>query len=144
VRFWDSSAVVPLLVGQESSTLAAAWVAEDAEMTLWTLTPVEVVSAFRRLVREQALREDSASLAERRLDQLIRTCHVVVDVPGVKRVATRLLRFHSLRAFGALQLGAALLWAEGHPEGRTVHTLDERLARAAEREGFVVPPFLLH
>jgi hypothetical protein len=41
--------------------------------------------------------------------------------------------------FDALQLGAALLWAEGHPEGRTLYTLDARLRGAAEREGFVVP-----
>jgi predicted nucleic acid-binding protein len=108
-------------------------------MVLWTLTSVEVVSAFRRLVREQALEEDGARLAERRLDHLVRTCHVVTDVPAVKELATRLVRLHSLRAFDALQLGAALLWAEGHPEGRTLHTLDGRLGSAAQREGFVVP-----
>ena len=112
---------------------------EDAEMTLWALTSVEVTSAFRRLVREQGLQEDRARLAERRLDRLVRTCHVVVDVPAVKRLATRLLRFHPLRAFDALQLGAALLWAEGHREGGALHTLDARLGSAAEREGFVVP-----
>src|SRR5262245_38725764 len=105
-------------------------------MVLWTLTSVEVVSAFRRLVREQALEEAGARVAERRLDRLVQTCHMVVDVPGVKRLATRLLRVHSLRAFDALQLGAALLWVEGHPGGRTLHTLDRRLGDAAEREGF--------
>ena len=139
MRFWDSSAVVPLLVRQKSSPLAEVWVSEDAGMTVWTLTSVEVLSAFRRLVREQGLEEERALIAERRLDELVRTCHVVVDVPAVKRLASRLLRFHPLRAFDALQLGAALLWAEGHPEGRTLHTLDTRLGSAAEREGFVVP-----
>lgn len=139
MRFWDSSAIVPLLVRQKSSPLAEVWATEDADMTVWTLTSVEVLSAFRRLVREQGLEEDRAVIAERRLDELVRTCHVVVDVPAVKRLASRLLRFHPLRAFDALQLGAALLWAEGHPEGRTLHTLDVRLGSAAEREGFVVP-----
>lgn len=139
MRFWDSSAVVPLLVRQESSPVAERWIAEDPDMVLWTLTSVEVVSAFRRLVREQALKEDSGRIAERRLDQLVRTCHVVVDVPAVKGQAIRVLRFHQLRAFDALQLGAALLWAEGHPEGRTLHTLDVRLGSADEREGFSVP-----
>ena len=139
MRFWDSSAVVPLLVRQKSSPLAEVWVGEDAGMTVWTLTSVEVLSAFRRLVHEQGLEEERALIAERRLDELVRTCHVVVDVPAVKRLASRLLRFHPLRAFDALQLGAALLWAEGHPEGRTLHTLDTRLGSAAEREGFVVP-----
>ena len=104
-----------------------------------SLTSVEVLSAFRTLVLEQGRDEERAVIAERRLDELVRACHVVVDVAAVKRLASRLLRFHPLRAFDALQLGAALLWAEGHPEGRTLHTLDTRLGSGAEREGFVVP-----
>jgi predicted nucleic acid-binding protein len=109
-------------------------------MVLWTLTPVEVTSAVRRLVREQILTEQIARLAEDRMDELVRACHVIIDVDPVKSLATRLLRLHPLRAFDALQLGAALHWAEGQPQGRTLHTLDSRLALAAQREGFVVPP----
>jgi predicted nucleic acid-binding protein len=140
VRFWDSSAVVPLLLGQDASPRAAAWLAGDAAMVLWTLTPVEVVSALRRLVREEALEEEVARLAELRMDELVRACHMIVDVDAVKSLATRLLRLHPLRAFDALQLAAALHWAEGRPPGRTLHTLDSRLALAAQREGFTVPP----
>ncbi len=140
MRFWDSSAVVPLLVEQEPSSRVAAWVAEDGTLVLWTLTPVEVGSALRRLVREQALEEEVARRAEGRLDELVRACQVVIDVDPVKSLAMRLLRLHPLRAFDALQLGAALHWAEGHPHGRTLHTLDARLAVAAQREGFIVPP----
>lgn len=139
MRFWDSSAVIPLLVEQKPSARVAAWIAEDDTMALWTLTPVEVASALRRLVREQALKEDLARLAEARLDEMILTCHVVIDVEPIKSLATRLLRIHPLRAFDALQLGAALHWAEGYPQGRTLHTLDTRLAQAAQREGFMVP-----
>jgi predicted nucleic acid-binding protein len=126
-------------VEQASSGRAVAWVGEDGALAVWTLTPVEVVSALRRLVREGTLGEHDARLVETRLDQLVKTCHVVVDVPAVKRVAIRVLRLHPLRAFDALQLGAALLWAEGHTDGRALHTFDTRLAAAAEREGFVVP-----
>jgi predicted nucleic acid-binding protein len=139
VRFWDSSALVPLLVEQESSRRVAGWLAEDAAVTIWTLTTVEVVAALRRLVREGALEETVARAAEARLEEIVRACHVVVDVDPVKVSATRLLRVHPLRAFDALQLGAALQWAEGRPEGRMLQTFDMRLARAAEREGFVVP-----
>lgn len=38
----------------------------------------------------------------------------------------------------ALQLGAAIVAAEDHPATLQLVTLDERLALAAEREGFVV------
>jgi hypothetical protein len=60
VRFWDSSTVVSLLVEQAPSSRVAAWVAEDEAMVLWTLTPSEVVSAVRRLVRDHALDEEVA------------------------------------------------------------------------------------
>jgi predicted nucleic acid-binding protein len=139
VRFWDSSAVVPLLVEQDASARVVAWVSADEAMVVWTLTPVEVVSALRRLVREQALGDEVARVAETRLDELVRACHVVVDVGPVKSLAMRLLRLHPLRAFDALQLGAAMHWVEGHPQGRAFHTLDSRLALAARREGFLVP-----
>lgn len=138
MRFWDSSAVVPLLVEQAASSRAAGWIAEDERIVLWTLTPVEVVSALRRLVRGEALDERAARLAERRIDDLVDASDVVVDIEAVKSLATRLLRLHPLRAFDALQLGAALHWAEGQPRDRTLHTLDSRLATAAEREGFTV------
>ena len=108
-------------------------------MVVWTLTPVEVVSALRRLVREKTLSEEAARTTELRLGEMMDRCHVVIDVETVKSLAVRLLRLHPLRAFDALQLGAALYWAEGHPQGRMLHTLDDRLADAAQREGFVVP-----
>ncbi|MGH7311749.1 MAG: type II toxin-antitoxin system VapC family toxin [Candidatus Rokuibacteriota bacterium] len=139
MRFWDSSALVPLLVEQEASSRVAAWVAADEAIVLWTLTPVEVVSALRRLVREKALDEEVARLAEARTEEIVRAGHVVIDVEPVKSLATRLLRLHPLGPFDALQLGAALQWAEGYPQGRTLHTLNSRLALAAQREGFLVP-----
>jgi predicted nucleic acid-binding protein len=140
VRFWDTSAVVPLLVEHRTSPRVEAWVREDEAIALWTLTPVEVASALRRLVRESSLDERDAQMAERRMDEFVQASQVIIDVEPVKALATRLLRLHALRAFDALQLAAALHWAEGHPQGRILHTLDGRLALAAQREGFAVPP----
>jgi hypothetical protein len=34
MTFWNSSAVVPLLVRQESSPVAEGWIAEDPDMVL--------------------------------------------------------------------------------------------------------------
>ena len=138
MRFWDSSAVVPLIVAQPASSQADAWLSEDPELALWTLTAVEVTSALRRLVRENQLAERDANTAEARVDELAKTCHLVVNVEAVKSQARRLLRLHSLRAAEAMQLGAALEWAGGHPTGRLFVTLDAQLARVAAREGFRV------
>jgi predicted nucleic acid-binding protein len=123
VRFWDSSAVVPLLVTQARSPQADRWFGDDADVAVWTLTAIELASAVRRLVREGDITEREADAAERRADEMVRASHVVVDVEAVKSRARRLLRLHPLRAADALQLGAALEWAGGDPTGRILHTL---------------------
>jgi len=140
MRFWDSSALVPLLVGQPSSPQADAWLTEENELAVWTLTPVELASALMRLLREGVIGEAEAQQAETRIEELFAACHVVVDVDAVKLQARRLLRVHTLRAADALQLGAACEWAAGRPTGRVLHTFDARLGHAARREGFRVIP----
>ena len=140
MRFWDSSAVVPLIVSQAASPQADGWLSQDPELALWTLTSVELASAIRRLVREGVLGEREANTAEARADELIRASHVIFNVETVQAQARRLLRLHPLRAADAMQLGAALEWAGGRPAGRFLHTLDAQLAVAATREGFHVVP----
>jgi uncharacterized protein len=140
VRFWDSSALVPLIVAQAASPQADGWLAEDPQLVLWTLTSVELASAIRRLVRQGALGERDAGTAEVRADELVKASHVIFNVEAVKSQARRLLRLHLLRAADAMQLGAALEWAGGRPTGRFLHTLDAQLAVAATHEGFRVVP----
>jgi hypothetical protein len=36
VRFWDSSALVPLVVQQPASPEVELWIAEDAAVVVWT------------------------------------------------------------------------------------------------------------
>ncbi len=50
----------------------------------------------------------------------------------------RFLRVHPLRAANSLQLAAAFMAAERRPVSLQVVTLDERLADAARKEGFVL------
>jgi predicted nucleic acid-binding protein len=140
VRFWDSSALVPLVVRQPASAQVEGWLGDDRSVVTWTLTPVELVSALRRLVREGALPERAARDAEEVTAELVGRVHVVADVERVKAIATRLLRVHTLRAGDALQLAAALVWTDGHPDRAVLHTFDRRLADAAAREGFRVIP----
>ena len=112
---------------------------QDPEIAIWTLTPVEIVSALRRLVRSGDLGEGEANRAESLLIELARRSHLIIDVERVKTTACRVLRVHSLRAADALQLGAALAWADGDTEGSILHTFDRQLAVAAGREGFQAP-----
>ncbi|MGQ0701792.1 MAG: type II toxin-antitoxin system VapC family toxin [Gemmatimonadales bacterium] len=138
MRFWDSSALVPLVVPQRASERVDRWFRESP-LAMWTLTTVEVSSALWRLVREGTIREPDALRAEARVEELADGSHLVAEVEAVKSAARRLLRVHALRGADALQLGAALVWAAGYPHGKTLHTFDDRLALAARREGFEVP-----
>ena len=138
MRFWDSSALVPLVVEQPQSKQVESWLTADPQVVIWTLTPVEVASAVHRLVRDGGITEEKAWQAERLLEAVVKPMHVVADVEQVKAQAMRLLRLHPLRAADALQLGAALLWSVGSPAAATLHTFDGRLASAARKEGLSV------
>jgi uncharacterized protein with PIN domain len=52
VRFWDSSAIVPLMIVEPGSARVRNWFDSDSEIIVWTLTPVELLSAIARLRRE--------------------------------------------------------------------------------------------
>jgi predicted nucleic acid-binding protein len=48
------------------------------------------------------------------------------------------VRTHDLGAADGFQLAAAIVASDGEPAGLPLVTLDERLARAASREGFPI------
>ena len=110
----------------------------DPEVVAWWATEAECVSALARLERDDSLTAPSMAEGLRRLDGLARAWREVQPVTAVRTTAIRLLRVHPLRAADALQLGAAIVAAENHPASLQIVTLDERLAQAAEREGFAV------
>lgn len=138
MRFWDSSAIVPLCVEETATDRALALVHEDPEVAIWWATPVECASALARLEREAALTPADAADAFRRLDLLARSWFEIEPHDELREVARRLLRVHALRAADALQLAAAYLAAERRPPTLEVVTLDERLRHAALKEGFRV------
>ena len=138
MRFWDSSAIVPLLVGEATTEAMRAIAQEDPVMLVWWATEVECVSAIARLVRQDDLSNDATLVALERLDALAEGWSEVQPVQPVRRAARRLLRVHSLRAADALQLAAAVVAAEGHPASLEIVTLDDQVTEAARREGFVV------
>jgi predicted nucleic acid-binding protein len=140
VRFWDSSAVVALIVEEESSREAEGVLAEDAEMVAWWGTLVECTSALARRERAAAIDPAAAARALFDLGELARSWTEIAPVESVREDALRLLRVHELRAGDALQLAAAIAAAENRPDALDVVTLDDRLALAARHEGFRVLP----
>jgi len=138
VRFWDASAIVPLLVAEPATRRLQALAVKDPTMLVWWGSEVECVSALARLEREDALSPRSVMLSLKRLGQLATAWHEVDPSDTVRETATRFLRVHPLRAADALQLAAAFLAAERRPTSVEMVTLDDRLATAARKEGFAV------
>jgi uncharacterized protein len=141
VRFWDSSAIVPVIVEEARSPACRQLLRADSGQVVWSLTRTEVLSALWRQCRSGLLAIANVQRAEGRLQKLAARWVEICALDEVRDEAERLLRIHPVRAADALQLAAARIWAQGRPRGRAFVGLDEGLLDAAAREGFdVVKP----
>ena len=140
MRFWDASAVITLCVNDPTTPTMRKLAQEDEAIAAWWGTVVECYSAFSRLRRQGEMEEPDVDRARRLLDHLSEGWSEVSPNPEVRDQAVRLLGLHPLRAADALQLAAALVWADRRPFGRYFACLDGRLREAARREGFTVLP----
>ncbi len=138
MRYWDSSAILPLVVGETRSADLLALIDIDPAIATWWGTRVECISALARLEREQSLALPSMRAAIARLEALSREWIEVPAIDDVRTQASRLLRTHALRAADALQLAAAIVASDFEPSALVFVSLDVRLSAAAEREGFPV------
>jgi predicted nucleic acid-binding protein len=138
MKFWDASAIVPLLMSESTTKILQGIAAADPAMLVWWATQVECASAIARMEREGGLDPDAAIEAFDRLARLADGWHEVDPGDGVRESAVRFLRVHPLRAADALQLAAAFVAAERRPSSLEVVTLDDRLAVAARKEGFLL------
>ncbi len=137
MKFWDTSAVVPLLTDEATSSLRLRQ-AEEGGMLVWWATSVECLSAVQRAVRAGIVSEREYPNIVGHLRELEQHWTEIEPTQQVRLQAERLLRTHPLRAADALQLAAAIIGAEYEPNGMTFLTGDTRLAEAAAKEGFKV------
>jgi uncharacterized protein len=140
MRFWDASALIPLVVAERTTSELQALAGDGRAMLVWWATDVECASALARLEREGSLNDATAADAFDRLRRLAMGWYEVDPSDGIREAAVRFLRVHPLRAADALQLAAAFVAADRRPSSMEIVTLDDRLAAAARREGFVLSP----
>jgi uncharacterized protein len=139
LRFWDSSALMPLLAKEGRSAEITELLEDDRELVVWWASRTECISAVRRLERDGA----PVQAVRRSLERLtVLAAHwaEIAPVETVRETAERLLAIHPLRAADAMQLAAALAWRRGRPGGARFVCLDGKLREAAEREGFSLLP----
>lgn len=138
MRFWDTSAIVPLLLHEESSASAADLHRTDPDVVVSWITLVECGSAIARREHERVIEPGEAAIAFARLDELARSWREVEPSDETREVARRLLRAYPLRAGDALQIASATVAAERRPSTLEFVTLDERQQAAARKDGFAV------
>jgi uncharacterized protein len=138
MRFWDASAMIPLVADEPARPRLLELVEQDPEILAWWGTPLEIASALARREREKLLTADEVEAALAKAHQLADGWHEIVPSAAVRRTAERLLRVHPLRAADSLQLAAASIAADHDPATLELVCLDTRLGAAARREGFTV------
>jgi predicted nucleic acid-binding protein len=141
VKFWDSSALVPLLLREPTSVRLQDLLRRDPAVALWWGTPVECASALARRQRDGTLARSGLRQAHAALDGLRARAIEVEPTEEVRSRAVRLLAIHQLRAGDALQVAAALVWSQERVRGVGFVSMDDRLRGAAAREGFQVLPY---
>lgn len=140
MRFWDSSALVPLLAAERCSAVSERMLGEDGELVVWWGSRIECLSAVARKCRAGEAADEDVEVALRRLNEIETYASIVEPEAGVRESAELLIRRHPLGAAEALQLAAALAWSRGRPTGMDFVCLDARLGSAARKEGFTVHP----
>jgi hypothetical protein len=140
MRFWDSSAIVPLLVLEKETEQCIMAFQSDQEVMVWTLSKVEVLSALCRRLRDGSLKEIDFDSAKKRMDDFFDMAFEIISVPKVKDRALRLLQVHPLRAADAVQLASVLVATQEDTSRVPIMSFDDKLTLAAKREGFTVCP----
>lgn len=136
LAFWDSSALVPLCVVQPASVTVRELTARYG-MVVWWSTPVEMRSAFARLLRMGQLDANQHAVAREMLHRLRRTWRELQPTETLREQAETLIDRFPLKAADALQLAASLAWCAGKPDGRIFISGDVQLLQAAQQLGFV-------
>jgi predicted nucleic acid-binding protein len=139
MKFWDSSAIVPLLVEEDRTADARRLLSEDQSILASQLTPVEVSSALWRKRHANELTSAAHEEAERMFAEISRRWREISHAPEMVAQALDLLSRHPLRSMDALQLAAAM-FASGTTARIPIVTFDRRFAAAARAEGFAILP----
>jgi predicted nucleic acid-binding protein len=135
--FWDSSALVPLCIQENTSRQVRSHLRKFAPVVWWA-SLVEVHSAVARLHRNGAVNDVEKQGALSRLALLRRSWREILPDDSLRELASKLLNVYTLRASDSLQLAAALTWCQQQPAQRRFISGDQRLCEAAETAGFVV------
>ena len=106
------------------------------DIAVWWATPVEIRSAFERLLRMGQLTVPEHAAAGMRLEKLRRGWRELQPTEALRSQAETFLMRYPLKAADALQLAAAWMWCSGQPQDFLFLSGDAQLLDAARQVGF--------
>ena len=109
--FFDSSALVKRYIREAGTDEVLACCDRATEFTVAVIAVPEVVSAFRRFVREGRISEAQYAVLKADLGADIADAELYDTSPQVVQRAVSALEAHPLRAMDALHIAAALVGA---------------------------------
>ena len=140
LRFWDTSALLPLILDEESSDTVANLLRQDTDITVWWGTRAECAVAISRLRWNGELDEEREESTREVLDVVAETWIEIRPTDDLRLLGTLLSRYHLLKTADCFQLASALRWCEGGTTGFAFVCLDRQLRQAARKDGFTVLP----
>lgn len=134
--FWDTSAIIPLCVRQDTTPEARRVGRIYLKRIIWTGTKVEIHSSLSRLKRTGALDSKNNKVALRQWEKFLGPAHEVKEIANLHSIAVGLPEKYGLRSLDSFQLAAALVWCKEKPRNRPFVCADGRLGDAATDVGF--------
>jgi uncharacterized protein len=136
--FWDSSAVLPLLIHDAFTSRSRHLLRLYPKMVFWWGMPAEVHGALVRLFRGKRITREALDAGLYHLQQLRLRCQEIQPVDRVRELAEECLDRFQIRSADALQLAAAMIWCHQKPRNRLFICYDSELTLAAQHCGFDV------
>lgn len=104
VAFWDSSALVALILEEDTAEELRQILLGDRNINIWWATKVELASAVYRTYRMGEVPEQALPGLFKQIEQLTVQANEIEPTPEIRNVAYRILRIHNLRAADASNL----------------------------------------
>ena len=139
MRFWDTSALIPLMLDEPESGRMRQLLAEDDSIATAAITPIEIASVLWRRRHAGRLRVDEHHEADVLFAELSARWNEVAYTSLTVETSLDVITRHPLRTLDAMQLAAAIVLIDA-PLHIAFVTLDKNLAPAARAEAFTVLP----
>jgi predicted nucleic acid-binding protein len=136
ISYWDTSALIPCFVSEQSTPEMLNRLKEGADSVRFTswLTVFEFEGVLRRKLNQKLVSQREYEAVQERWAELQQSLNFIPLDSRSARTGLRFQKLYQLRPYDSIQLGSASLVQLDYPELEFL-CLDEKLSRLAKQEG---------